>query len=88
MRGAVLLLGLIATTGCGNREQELMANVGKNACNALNGAFRGKILGVMKDPANHSDEWVYRVQRPNTRATYAPVDGSTVTTGKCPDGEP
>jgi hypothetical protein len=66
----------------------LRGNVGKNACNRLNGAYAGRILGVTRDPVNRTDTIVYQVQRPESRATYAPADNITITTGKCPDGQP
>jgi len=68
--------------------QSLQPNVGKNACNKLNGAYRGRIISVARDPVNGTDTVVYRVQRPGSRATYAPVNNTTVTAGKCLDGQP
>jgi hypothetical protein len=82
-----LSLGAVASS-CGDEQAELAKNVGLNACNAINGAYRGKILSVTKDPVNQSGLWVYSVQREGSRATYAPVDNTTVTSGKCADGQP
>ncbi len=66
----------------------LRGNVGKNACNSLNGAFRGTIVGVTRDPVNRTDIIVYQVRLLDGRTTYAPADNTTATTGKCPDGQP
>jgi hypothetical protein len=87
---SVVLCVLVSAAGigCGDEQTELARNVGLNACNALNGAYRGKILSVVRDPVNQSGLWVYSVQREGSRATYAPVDNTTAASGKCPDGEP
>ena len=65
----------------------LESNLGSNACNATNGMFRGRILGVRKEPGGTT--WVYVVDRNDTVGS-APVDNVNVVpaTSKCPDGEP
>lgn len=88
MRRLMVAAALVSTFGCQDTGEALAKNVGLNACNGLNGAYRGTILNVLKDPVNHSGIWVYRVQAKGSRATYAPADNTTVVTGKCPDGQP
>ncbi len=85
-----LLLGLIASVvaACQDPAADYRKNIHRNACNALNGAYRGQIVSVEQDPVNHSGVWVYGVQRPGSRQTWAPVDNTTVTDGPCPDGQP
>ena len=71
-------------SACASPETTLRANVGKNACNSVNGTYRGRILDVFED---ESHTWIYVVEREGVRGR-APAGGTTVTEGRCSDGNP
>jgi predicted nucleic acid-binding Zn ribbon protein len=70
-------------------ETRLEGNLGKRACNATNGVFRGVIIGVSQMPTQSGNAWVYRVTLDGVTRN-APVSNVTVidANAKCPDGEP
>lgn len=87
---AALLLCLLPVA-CTDPDQDLAAlraNVGKNACNAANGAYRGRIVDVTHySAAGQSPSAVYVVERQGRRIN-APSGNTSVVTGNCPDGQP
>lgn len=88
--GVAVLLCLLPA-GCTDPDEDLAAlrvNVGKNACNAINGAYRGRIVDVAHyTAAGQSSSAVYVVEREGRRSN-APPGNTTVVTGNCPDGQP
>jgi hypothetical protein len=65
----------------------LSQNIGKSACNANNGTYRGRIVDVVQFAGSgQSLTWVYVVERDGRRVN-APPDSTTVA-ARCPDGQP
>jgi len=84
-----IALSIGAAFGCsdGTAEQaaQLRANIGKSACNQVNGAYRGRIVDVtLYAAAGQSAELVYVVERDGRRQN-APVSNTTVAE-RCADG--
>jgi hypothetical protein len=81
---AALTLACSATT---DPTAELRANIGKAACNQVNGVYRGRIVDVtLYSGADQSPVLVYVVERDGRRQN-APV-GNTTVADRCPDGQP
>lgn len=71
-----------------DEQTQLRANIGKVACNATNGAYRGRIVDVGGySAAGQASSLVYIVEREGRRSN-APVSNTTVVPDKCPDGQP
>jgi hypothetical protein len=67
--------------------EALRQNIGKAACNATNGVYRGRIVDVAYySPPGQGASWVYVVEREGRRQN-APPDNTTVA-DRCPDGQP
>ena len=82
---AALTVACSATTT--DQAAELRANIGKSACNQVNGVYRGRIVDVtLYSASGQSPELVYVVERDGRRQN-APV-GNTTVAERCPDGQP
>ncbi len=91
MRNFVLAGAVGLTAACSatttDRAAELRTNIGKAACNQVNGVYRGRIVDVtLYSASGQSPELVYVVERDGRRQN-APV-GNTTVADRCPDGQP
>jgi hypothetical protein len=76
----------LACSSTTDRTAQLRANIGKAACNQVNGVYRGRIVDVtMYSGAGQSPALVYVVERDGRRHN-APV-GNTTVADRCPDGQ-
>ena len=83
---AVFLGAAIAadTQGPGRdpEEDRLRSNIGKPACNATNGAYRGRVVDVVRyQPTGQVAQWVFIVEREGRRTRVPP--GNAVIAGTC-----
>jgi hypothetical protein len=65
---------------------EMRANIGKVACNATNGVYRGLIVDVTTYGAGQAAQPVYVVERDGRRQNAPP--GNVRIAAKCSDGQP
>lgn len=89
MKNLILAGATVLTLACSttDRTAELRANIGKAACNQVNGVYRGRIVDVtLYSAAGQSPELVYVVERDGRRQN-APV-GNTTVADRCADGQP
>jgi hypothetical protein len=84
---AVVVAALSTLHGQAKPPAHLSANIGKNACNATNGVYVGRVVDVVNySPQGQAASWVYVVDREGRRMNRPP-DNTTIAV-RCPDGQP
>jgi hypothetical protein len=82
-----LIALLFVADGVSQKPPNLVAQIGRNACNAASGVYVGKIVDVIAfDASGQATSWVYVVERDGRRMNMPP--DNTIVTTTCRDGLP